>query len=223
MKKVLACLISGFVLFAQLSVAQKAPAPIGPVAITFGVEHAGLLPPVWGLEVAASGKGRYYERDTKDDTEPSSNRWSDISISPATMTVLQAGESKITDHCETKAKHIAYTGKKTLNYWHGGSPYGCTFNYSDDEALNAAANAFQAIAETIRMGEKLKHNLRFDRLGLDAEMDALVEEVRSGNAIEIQNIAPLLQTLVDDERVMERVKRKAGHLLEGAGIPIKTS
>jgi len=192
-----------------------------PTNITFDFERDGLMPPVWGFEIYSSGKDRYYERDSKTDISPSSNRWSDVSVSATTMAVLLAAESTMSEHCETKAKNIANTGKKTLVFWHSDFPRSCIFNYSDDAAVMAAASAFQSMAETIQIGEKLKHSLRYDRLGLDAEMDVLVEEVKSGNAIEVQNIAPVLQSIIDDDRVMERVKRKAGHLLEGAGIAVK--
>jgi hypothetical protein len=78
------------------------------------------------------------------------------------------------------------------------------------------AAAFQAIAETMQIGATLQHLHRFDRLGLDAEMDTLAAEAKEGNAIEMQNIAPTLQSIVDDERVIERVRRKAARLLQPA-------
>jgi uncharacterized protein (UPF0147 family) len=51
-------------------------------------------------------------------------------------------------------------------------------------------------------------------------MDALVSENAAGRAIEIQNIARTLQSIIDDDRVMERVRRKAARLLQdAAGTP----
>jgi len=162
------------------------------------------------------GKGEY--RLTKGEHAPQA-----IKVSQAVWQTVEGGQNAAnSQRCETKLKNIAKTGKKTISYVLGPStPVMCEFDYTDDKELSAAVIAFEGIAETIRMGELLKHNLRYDRLGLDVDMDALVDEVKSGAAIEVQNIAPMLQLLVDDDRVMERVKRKAAHLLEGAGIAVK--
>jgi hypothetical protein len=145
-----------------------------------------------------------------------------MTVSKSTLETIYAAEPAIdAQQCETKLKHIANTGKKTLSSFVGDEYSECVFNYSDDQKVNATAAAFEAIAETMQAGERLKHALRYDRLGLDAEIDELVDEVKRGSAIEVQNIAPVLQSLVDDDRVMERVKRKAAHLMEGAGVPVK--
>ena len=79
---------------------------------------------------------------------------------------------------------------------------------------------FQAIAETMQRGERLQHDLRYDRLGLDAEMESLVAAKESGSAIEIGNIAPVLQALVEDDHVIDRVRRRAARLLQDAGAPV---
>jgi hypothetical protein len=184
--------------------------------VSFSFRPNGANEETWKIVSFGSGTGVYsIHRDGK---------WAQESItfSLSTLPKLEQGEVTVKrGNCETKLKNIAHTGQKRLMYGLGPTELDCTFNYSDDEGVMAAANAFLAMAETIQIGEKLKHSLRYDRLGLDVEIDALVEEVKSGNAIEVQNIAPVLQSIIDDDRVMERVKRKAGHLLEGAGIAVK--
>jgi hypothetical protein len=191
--------------------------------LVFDFERVGFEPPHWGFEINKDGHGRYYVKGKPTEANPSGNDWHDVIVGPQTLEILMQGVTKVGagKGCETKAKNIAQTGKKKLSYVCSDVWWICEFNYSDDEGVMKAANAFQSMAETIQIGEKLKHNLRYDRLSLDAEMDALVEEVKSGSAIEVQNIAPVLQSLIDDDRVMERVKRKAGRLLEGAGIAVK--
>ena len=93
----------------------------------------------------------------------------------------------------------------------------CTFNYSDDAGLMGATAAFLAIADTMQRGERLQHDLRYDRLGLDAEMESLVAAQKDGSAIEIGNIASILQTLVSDDHVIDRVRRRAARLLQDSG------
>ena len=166
--------------------------------------------PAWEIEVKQDLSGTYRVKDGV--PVP-------ISISAATMKRLNIGDSKVNSgQCETKQKNIAQTGTKTIFYSLGPALSHCTFNYSDDEDLNAAAATFQSIAETIQAGDKLKHKHRFDHLGLDAELDSLLARAKDGGAIELQNIAPILKSIVEDDEIMSPSRRKAKSLLELAGI-----
>ena len=79
------------------------------------------------------------------------------------------------------------------------------------------ATTFIALAETLQAGERLANKHRFDRLGLDMEMDTLEGEVKGGRALEVGNIRPVLNAIIEDDRVIERVRRTAARLLqEGA-------
>jgi hypothetical protein len=125
-------------------------------------------------------------------------------------------------NCETHLKNIAQTGEKTLVVEVVNREVAqCTFNWSDKDELNTAVDTFEAIAETMQEGEKLARERRFDRLGLDAEMASLVDEVKAGRAIEVGNIAGVLTSIAEDDRVIGRVRRQAAWLLEGAGVTAK--
>jgi hypothetical protein len=132
--------------------------------------------------------------------------------------LLDGFKTVVVGNCETRNKHLARTGQKSIAYARPGSDTwaSCTFNYSDDKALMDAATAFQAIAETIQTGERLEHTHRFDRLGLDAQLDFLTSEAKDGRAIELQNIAPVLRSIIDDDHVIDRARRKAARLLQDA-------
>jgi hypothetical protein len=124
--------------------------------------------------------------------------------------------------CGTRLKNIASTGKKTVTFYDGDKSVACVFDHSDDPGINGVADGFQAIAETLQYGERLENTHRFDRLGLDALMDSLVEENRQGRAIEMQVIATTLQSILDDDHVIERARRKAARLLQDAAPPPAT-
>lgn len=115
--------------------------------------------------------------------------------------------------CETGSKKLAQTGRKTLTLRRDGKVLTCTFNYSDDKRMQEAVNAFGAIEVTIEEGPKLVRLRRFDRLGLDAEVSSFLDAVKSGRAIELGNIAPVLRTLAGDGELMERVRNRATDLL----------
>ena len=169
----------------------------------------------WKVRLQADGAGMYSEGATADAKQMP------LTVSAATLERLKQGEHAAkSGKCETKAKNVAKTGEKTIRYEATEKTSECTFNYSDDVGLMGATAAFLAIADTVQRGERLQHDLRYDRLGLDAEMEALVEAQKAGSAIEIGNIAPVLQALVLDDHVIDRVRRRAARLLQDAGATV---
>jgi hypothetical protein len=175
------------------------------------------------ISVSVDGFTRYFEFPADHPDGPAAYPVI-FTMSPSTVQRLLYAYSAVAadvaqGKCESRVKGIASTGKKLLTYYRDGHSFGCTFNYSDDPSLNGVARAFMAIVETLQSGERLEHDLRFDRLGLDAEIDALVAENTDGRAIEITSIAKTLQAIIDDDRVMERVKLKAARLLQQPATP----
>jgi hypothetical protein len=180
------------------------------VAVTFSMEPRVPGASPWEVKVAADGLGSY--RLLSADAAPQR-----LQIGAATMKMLGLGQAVVaTGACETRHKNIARTGRKTLAYEAAEGVVSCSFDYSDDEGLMDAVAAFQGVVETLQYGERLQHEQRFDRLSLDAEMQSLTAEVAAGRAIEVENIAGTLQGLVEDDRVMDRVRRAAARLLEQA-------
>jgi hypothetical protein len=74
-----------------------------------------------------------------------------------------------------------------------------------------------AVAETIVEGARLELLLRHDRLGLDSEMEYLVEAAAAGRVLQMEAIREILERLADDPGVMERVRKRARVLLARAG------
>jgi len=126
----------------------------------------------------------------------------------ATAGVLRSGKE-----CQSGNRHLAQTGKKVLTLTDGAGEKTCSFNYSDDKRIEDAVTAFGAIATTLEERPTLEHLRRFDRLGLDAELGSFLESARSGRAIELANIAPLLEQLATDDALMDRVRSRAATLL----------
>jgi hypothetical protein len=182
----------------------------------FEFDAPALNPPHWGIELDSDGHGVYWEPG------PDGRSSHRIEVGKATLTKIDAGRKLVTSGkpCETKARNIAHTGTKTLRY----ADRSCTFNFSDDAGVMGAQETFRAVAETIQMGAQLERRHRFDRLGLDADMTSLASEVKEGRAAELGNIAPLLQSIVDDGEVLQRVRLLAARLLalvppHPAGLP----
>ena len=133
---------------------------------------------------------------------------------------------------EAKQKNIAKTGQKTLGYHGrpaaGGQPveYSTTYNFSPNSDVQELTRLFQAIATTLDCGRKLEFKLRFDKLGLDAELRSVQDLQASHYIEELQAIEPVLQKIADDPNMMHINRVAAKQLLKTmgiSGIPIQTA
>lgn len=119
--------------------------------------------------------------------------------------------------CESTKSRVAFTGKKALQYVGPDGNGSCTFNWSHDQQLMKLTDDLIAVAFTLEEGRRLTLEHEHDRLSLDAELEALQDAVKGGRAQQIQNIAPQLQAIADDEKVLERARNRARQLLGSDG------
>jgi hypothetical protein len=178
-----------------------------------------LNPTHWTLTIHPNGSGHFTSQmgklpaDTKEMEAPSVNR--DVQLSPdfAGHVFAEAQRNKwFNEECESHLK-VAFQGWKTLTY-HGPNGSGsCTFNYSRDKDIEALGDSMEAVAETILEGARLEMLLEHDRLGLDKEMEFLVDAAGSGRAQQICAIHGILARLAQDDEVLERVRKRARMLL----------
>lgn len=219
---------------AAVSQAQTVPPsggqanPAGDTAtsseVSFQFERPGLPVPKYSIVAHEDGTGTYQAQ-----IAPVSGGGSAMGVSAAaqpvsqplrissltTQTIFKTARSldRFNIPCESKAKNIADTGKKTLSYKGPDGQGSCLYNYSENRAITQLTDTFQAIAQTMDEGRKLQFLHRFDRLGLYSEMDVLSHEVEAKRVQELGNIAPALRSIVSDEAVMQKVRERAAHLL----------
>jgi len=226
--------IATFMVLGVVSVALgQPPSPTDPPAVlqgqvSFQFERAGLPVPRYMLEVHEDGTGRYKADESASVPSQSSSAAQymggkhidrPITLSPGTVAKIFK-QARALDHfniaCDSKAKNIANTGKKTLTYVGPDGQGSCVYNYSDNKSVAALSDMFLAIAFTMDEGRRLEFFHRYDRLGLDAEMTALAHEADEGRALEMGTIAPTLASIEGDTALIQRVRLKAGKLLEQA-------
>ena len=114
--------------------------------------------------------------------------------------------------CESHLK-VAFQGWKKLSYSGPDGEGGCAFNYSKDKEIQELGDSLVAVAGAILEGARLESLLQHDRLGLDQEMEYLVEAAGDGRVQQICTIRGILERLADDPEVMERVRKRARALL----------
>jgi hypothetical protein len=187
--------------------------------IRFTYENPQLEPHKYVLVVGEDGSGTYHSEGSASSADGQSMSSLDrpIHVSKAVRESMFAAARKnklFAKSCDDGGKNIAFQGTKTLEYEGPDGQGSCTYNWSKNGQIGKLTDQFEAIAATLEEGSKLQRQYEHGRLSLDSEMEILEQMVREGRAIEIENIAPLLQTLSGDEAVLQRVQRRARTLLE---------
>jgi hypothetical protein len=206
--------------FALSSMPLRAQVPV----VRFRFENPKLQPMKYVIEVQEDGAGHFRSEEggpTPDDpqSQPAGSQDRPIHVSQALRESVFAAARKnkfFAIRCEDSGKNIAFQGTKTLEYEGPDGKGSCTYNWSKYAQINKLTDQFEAIAITLEEGAKLQRQYEHGRLSLDSEIEVLDQMARDGRATEIQNIAPILQTLAGDEAVLQRVQRRARALLEMA-------
>ncbi len=214
---------------AFLQTPANAPAS---ATISFQFDNAQLQPASYSLEIHEDGSGHY--KSVPGTPSASVDAGPADYITPQAMNrEIKVGEplrsqlfAAARSHhffameCEATKLHVAFTGKKTLTYSGANGRGSCTYNYSKDDQLNRLAEQMEAIAFTLEEGQRMVLQHEHSRLALDAELETLQDAAKNGRALEIENIAPQLQSIADDEEVLLRARRRA-KLLLGGGADVR--
>jgi hypothetical protein len=203
------------------------PQPAAGVAVvSFEFDRPGLPVPHFVLAIREDGSGTYQADEVERRSADSALQLVSRKHIERGLNVSQSVVEKIFKSarmlnrfnmdCASKAKNIADTGKKTLNYSGSDGSGSCTFNYSEDKSVAMLGDTFFAIANTMDIGRKLEFERRFDRLGLDAELISLEHEVEEKNALEVGTISSILNVIASDGDLMQRARLRAAKLLQQA-------
>jgi hypothetical protein len=194
----------------------------GPTAdpvIQVDFSNPGLDPSHWTLTLHPDGTGHFSSQmgvtpdGLKEMEVPNVNRDVQLSASFAAHVFEEAQRHKWFDEdCESHLK-VAFQGWKTLAYRGPEGRGSCTFNFSKDKDIQSLGDSLEAVAETILEGARLEMLLQHDRLGLDKEMEYLVDAAGNGRAQQICTIRGILVRLAQDDEVLERVRKRARMLL----------
>jgi hypothetical protein len=201
--------------WAQKPLAVPAAAPV--IQVDFADPE--LNPSHWTLTLHPDGTGHFSSQmsttadDSKEMEVPSINRDVQLSAGFAGRVFEEAQRHNwFNEGCESHLK-VAFQGWKTLAYRGPDGRGSCTFNFSKDKDIQSLGDSLEAVAETILEGERLEMLLEHDRLGLDKEMEFLVDAAGNGRAQQICAIRGILVRLSQDDEVLERVRKRAKMLL----------
>ena len=108
---------------------------------------------------------------------------------------------------------VADTGAKTLAYSDAARHYQTAYNWSENNAIDDLTHLFEGISLTLESGEQLRHLMRFDKLGLNAQLAGMEQAAAGGQLREIALIAPVLNQIASDSAYMHIAQERARHLL----------
>jgi hypothetical protein len=215
---------SAFAFASQTADPPKVASASSAAEVSFQFDRPGLAVPHFKLLLHEDGTGTYQADQAEMAATQTSNRGQaaqhidrPIILTHDTVAKIFKGARSLNYfnvECASKAKNIADTGKKTLTYSGPDGSGSCLYNYSENKTVDMLTDTFLAIAYTMDEGRRLEFLHRYDRLGLDADMATLSQEVQEGRALELGTISRTLAAIANDPDLIQRVRLKAAKMLE---------
>ncbi|HUY81245.1 MAG TPA: hypothetical protein VMU92_05940 [Acidobacteriaceae bacterium] len=208
------------VLTAGVAMALTAAVSVQP-QIVFSVANPSVEPAQYSLTIREDGTGVYKATYTPsgDDTAAAPVDRAIRVHNPVLAEIFSVARKShfFAVNCQGHQR-VAFTGKKTLTYSGPDGRGSCTFNYAHKKGVNNVAAKLMAVAYTLAIGSELQSEHRYDRLSLDVELAALQEAVVDKQALELENIASVLESISSDDAVMNQARARAQKLLHEASM-----
>jgi len=208
-------------LFALPSVAQPGSAAPAQASVRFSFDWPQGYP--WQsylIDVQSTGQTAFNGTPHADETNDTDPYQQDFIMSEANRQKIFELAQKLNyfqGDFDSHLKHVAQTGKKTLQYQSPQTRGSTTYNWSQNADVQELTKVFEAIAMTIDYGRKLAFQYRFDKLGMNQRMKELEDLQSRGDAQELQVIAPILQKIANDPNIMNISRESAHRLLQAIG------
>ncbi|HEY2116253.1 MAG TPA: hypothetical protein VGJ51_14235 [Candidatus Angelobacter sp.] len=203
----------------QAAQTQKPDQASATPSITFERVWEDISPQSVTITVSANGAAKYSSRDPGKNGDEADNYQTEFAMSHDRCDKLfrYAREANYFQGDFTFKKHaVASTGKKTLTYADASRHFNTTYDYSEHKAIQEITSIFMGISNTIEHGRKLQFLRRFDKLGLEAELKVMEDAAESHSLVEIQLIAPTLESIAEDHAILNIARQRAHRLLDKA-------
>lgn len=211
-------------LLAQVPVLEpRRPADKQPPVITFEFVLDGARPPHYGLAVEATGRAAYRSDDSVPETKgeesgtPYLVKFMVSSNNAERIFELAKALNYFQGDFDYRGGRIANMGAKTLTFKNGEVEHAATYNYSQNQNLQQLTTLFQGIANALEYRRRLERLYRYDKLGLEAELKAMEDDVKRNYLAELQVDESILKQIVGDSSVMNISRRRAESMLAKIG------
>ncbi len=215
---------SGLALAQDSSPAPDSASP-APPSVTFTQAFPRAVPAYLSLRVDSARHAAYESRREEGEPgqpelgEPYRVEFAISEVTARRIFALAESLHYFEGDWDFKKHRIADTGRKTLIYSDSTRTHQTTYNWSENHEVQELTDIFQGIASTQEAAYELDRLRRFDRLGLNSQLERMEELAKSGYLRELQVIAPLLEKLANDREIMNIARKRAQHLLQLAASP----
>jgi len=211
-------MLAALISHGQAAQAKKPDQASATPSITFERIWEDFTPQSVTITVFANGAAKYASRTPgkNDDTDEYHTEFT-MSHDRCDKLFRYAQEAGYFQGDFTFKKHaVASTGKKTLTYVDASRHFNTTYDYSEHKAIQEITSIFMGLSNTIEHGRKLQFLRRFDKLGLEAELKVMEDAAESHSLVEIQLIAPTLESIAEDHAILNIARQRAHRLLAKA-------
>lgn len=225
----IAAIAAPLFLLAGPAVRAQAASPQPKAHIRFTFEDPQLHPVRYSLQIEEDGEGSYEstaggplaaDRNNADAGSapifaPDQSRTVHVSEALSARLFLLARRNKLfAVPCQGRSK-VAFDGTKTLEYQGPEGQGSCTFTWTQTKDIDELRRSFEGIALTLDVGARLALERAHTPLALDVELNSFSAMADQGQALEMENIAPVLTAIASDDAVLKRDQRWAQALLSG--------
>lgn len=197
--------------------------PASTATVTFILDFPQSTPAHYSIAVDENGHASY-ECTVKEeeDSEPRTYH-AEFEVTPKSRERIfeWAREAKFfSGKIDSGNRKLAQTGEKELSYQDGQRSNTARYNYSNLEPVRQLTALFQNVAGTLEFGRRLDYYHHYQKLALDEELKRMEEQARNNELSEIQGVAPVLRSILDDTSVMNVARARAKELMEMASSTI---
>lgn len=207
----------------------QAPSPQPKAELRFTFENPQLHPIRYSIRIEEDGSGWYestaggplpIDKPNPNDGSisifaPDQSRAIHVSAARSAQLFQVARRNKLfAIPCQSHGK-VAFNGSKTLEYRGPEGEGSCSYTWTKLKDIDRITREFEGIALTINEGARLALEQAHRPLALDKELNELTQMASQGDALELQNIAPVLQAIASDNAALKRDQRLAKALLAG--------
>ncbi len=193
-----------------------------PAAISFSLDFPQSIPDHYKISVSSDGQASYDSTGKlTPDSEPGDPFHLDFKIPPASCARifdLAAKAKYFQGQIDSGKRNLASTGAKVLTYKNGDRSTQAAYNYSPIPAVQEITAIFQNMSSTLEFGRRLDYYHHHQKLALEEETKRMEHMANERNLEEIQAVAPILQSIVADQSVLNITRSRAQRLLN-ARVP----
>jgi hypothetical protein len=184
--------------------------------VTFTLDWPGAEPEHYVITIDSSGQGTYESkgRPSAQREEPYSLKFRASETTRQRIFDLARALNYFNGDFDYKKGKIAFTGRKVLAYMDSSRHFETSYNWAENSSMRQLTELMQAIGVTLEFGRSLEYLHRYDRLGLNAELQRMDELASRGQLAELQVLTPQLEQIAEDSNVMEIARQKARKLLQ---------